>query len=288
MTGYGRAETRGRFGIIKVELKSLNNKFFDIVTRLPQSLATFEDKIREYLQKNIKRGRVNASINYDNVFEKTKKPVLDKKLASALLKEIKEFKKEHSLEGIIDVNHVISLPGVITFENYQLDSEDLWSKLKETLDAALKKLDDSRIREGKHLFNDLLLRIKKIKKDIESIEKRSYKSVEHYKDDLSAKIKELSGGIEIDKEKLAQEVALYAKNCDITEEVTRIKGHVLGFEKSLKAGGEKGKTLDFVAQELIREINTIGAKSSDFAVSNHVINIKGEIEKIREQLKNIE
>ena len=289
MTGYGRGEASGKFGIIKVEIKSLNNKFFDIIPRMPSGLGIFEDRIRDYVQKKVKRGRINLSVSYDEAYERPqKKASLDKKLATALLKEIKVFKKEQNLKGDVDISHLITLPGVITYESPKINTEDVWASLKGALDAALKDLDESRRNEGLNLSKDLFSRVKKIEKSIGVIEKRSSKSVEHYKSELSQKIKELSGGIEMDKERLAQEVALYAKNCDITEEVTRVKSHVIGFEKSLASGGEKGKTLDFVAQELIREINTIGAKSSDFQISSQVINIKGEIEKIREQLKNIE
>lgn len=289
MTGYGRGEASGRLGMIRVEVKSLNNKFFDIVPKMPSGLSMFEDRLREYIQKKVKRGRINVFISYDEAYEKPQKRAsIDKKLAASLLREIKSFAKEQKLKGDVDVNYLITLPGVITYEAQKIDSGEVWSGLKKALDAALKNLDESRRNEGIHLSKDLLSRVKKIEKAIDAVEKRSSRSVEHYKGDLSQKIKELSGGIEIDKERLAQEVAMYAKNCDITEEITRIKGHAISFEKSLTSGGEKGKTLDFVAQELIREINTVGAKSSDFQISSHVINIKGEIEKIREQLKNIE
>ncbi|MBU4377290.1 MAG: YicC family protein [Candidatus Omnitrophica bacterium] len=289
MTGYGRGEAKGRFGTIKVEIKSLNNKFFDIIPRLPNGLNIFEDRVREYIQKKIKRGRINLSVNYDESPARARKhAALDRNLASALLKEIKSFGKEHNLKGDIDINRLMMLPGIITYENPKTDTGELWANLKRALDEAIKKLDESRISEGKRLSKDLFLRVVKIEKAIDAIEKRSSKSVEHYKAKFSKRIKELSGGVEIDKEQLAQEVALYAKNCDITEEVIRIKSHAVSFEKSLTSGGEKGKTLDFVAQELIREINTIGSKANDFPISNHVIAIKGEIEKIREQLKNIE
>lgn len=289
MTGYGCGEAKGRFGTIKVEIKSLNNKFFDIIPRLPAGLGMFEDRVREYMQKKVKRGRINLSVNYDESPSRMRKhAALDKNLASALLKEIKSFGKKHNLKGDIDVNRLMMLPGVITYENPKTDTGELWTNLKRALDEAIKRLDESRRGEGKRLSKDILFRVIKIEKSIESIEKRFSKSVERYRTELSKKIKELSGGVEIDGEKLAQEAALYAKNCDITEEIIRIKSHVISFEKSLTSGGEKGKTLDFVAQELIREINTIGSKANDFPISSHVIVIKSEIEKIREQLKNIE
>lgn len=288
MTGYGRGESSGKFGVFRVEIKSVNNKFFDMNSKLPNGLFIFEDRIREYVQKRIKRGRVHLSMNYEDGAKRTKKIALDKELASFLLKEIRKFKKVENLKGEIDINQIIAFPGVLSYSDSMADVHKLWKNLKVIMDKALDNLDKSRAREGHNLSKDLLLRIKKIKKHIDVIEKRSNINIGHYKNEFSKRIKELSGGIEMDKGRLEQEVAIYAKNCDITEELTRIKSHLNNFEKSLSTGGEKGKTLDFIAQELMREANTMGAKSSDFQISNHVIKIKGEIEKIREQVKNIE
>ena len=288
MTGYGRGESSGKFGTIKVDIKTLNHRFFDISSRLPEGLAIFEDKTREYVQRRIKRGRVNLSVNYHDGVVRTEKLVLDKKLAASLLREIRKFKKEQKLKGEIDLNQIITFPGVLTYSGSTANMGKLWRNLKEALDEALENLDESRAREGRNLSEDMLSRIHKIEKNIRAIEKRAHTSIRHYKKALYERIKELSGGIEIDKGRLEQEVALYARSCDVTEEIIRFKSHVISFDKFLSSGGEKGKTLDFVAQELMREVNTIGAKSSDFQISSRVIKIKSEIEKIREQVKNIE
>jgi uncharacterized protein (TIGR00255 family) len=288
MTGYGRGESSGKFGTIKVDIKTLNHRFFDMSARLPEGLAIFEDKIREYVQKKVKRGRANLSVSYRDGVVRTEKLVLDKKLAASLLNEIKKFKKEQKLKGEIDLNQIITFPGVLIYSGSTANMGRLWRNLKKALDEALKNLDESRAREGRTLAEDMLSRIHKIEKNISAIEKRAHTSIRHYKKALYERIKELSGGIEIDKGRLEQEVALYARSCDVTEEIIRFKSHVIGFDKFLSSGGEKGKTLDFVAQELMREVNTIGAKSSDFQISSRVIKIKSEVEKIREQVKNIE
>lgn len=288
MTGYGRGESGGKFGLIKTEIKSLNNKFFDMNSKLPNGLIVFEDRIREYVQKKIKRGRIYLSISYDCGPKRTKKIALDRRLASFLLKEIRSFQKAEKLKGEIDLNNIMAFPGVLTCSDFIADAHKLWRNVKKALDEALGGLDKSRSKEGRSLSKDLLLRIRRVKKHIGAVKKRSATSIKHYKKELSKRVKELSGGIEIDKGRLAQEVALYAKNCDITEEITRIKSHAENFEKTLPSGGEKGKILDFMAQELMREVNTVGSKSSDFQISNHVIRMKSEIEKIREQVKNIE
>lgn len=288
MTGYGRGESSSKISIFKVEIKSVNYKFFDMSAKLPNGLFVFEDRIRECVQKRIKRGRVHVAIGYEDGLKRTKKIFLDRELASFLLKEIRKFRKAESLKGEIDLNQIIAFPGVLSYRDSTAEVHRLWSVLKEALEEALENLDKSRAREGHNLLRDLLYRVKKIKRHIDSIKKRSNISIKYYKGEFSKRIKELSGGIEMDKGRLEQEVAIYAKNCDITEEITRIKSHLENFEKSLSTGGEKGKTLDFMAQELMREANTIGAKSSDFQISNHVIKIKSEIEKIREQVKNIE
>jgi uncharacterized protein (TIGR00255 family) len=288
MTGYGRGESRGRFGSFKIEIKSVNNKFFDMSSKLPNGLFIFEDRVREYVQKRIKRGRVHVSMNFEDGTRKAKKIVMDTGLASSLLKEIKRFKKANGLKGDVDLNRIITFPGVLSYSDSPLKMHALWKDLKDALDAAIESLDRSRAREGRNLGKDLVYRTKKIKKHIDFIKRRSKVSIRHYKNAFARRIKELSGGVAVDKTRLAQEVAIYAKNCDTTEELTRVRSHLKNFEKSVSAGGEKGKTLDFIAQELMREANTIGAKSSDFQISNHVIKIKSEIEKIREQVKNIE
>ena len=288
MTGYGRGESSGKFGVFKIEVKSVNNKFFDMSSKLPNGLFIFEDRVREYVQKRVKRGRVHLSINYEDGAKRTKRIVLDKGLASSLLREIGRFKKANGLRGEIDLNQIITFPGVFAYSDSMADVHKLWRNLKEALEEALESLDKSRAREGRNLAKDLLFRTRKIKRHIDAIKKRSNVSVRHYKNEFSKRIKELSGGIAMDKGRLEQEVAIYAKNCDITEELIRIKSHLMNFEKSLISLGEKGKILDFMAQELMRESNTIGAKSSDFRISKYVIKIKSEIEKIREQVKNIE
>lgn len=288
MTGYGHGESGGRFGTFKVEMKTVNNKFFDMTSKLPNGLFVFEDRIREYVQKRVKRGRVHLAINYEDGAKRTKKIVLDKALASSLLSEIKKFKRSNGLKGDIELNQIIAFPGVLTYTDSMVKTYSLWKNIKAALDETLENLDRSREREGQNLSKDLAYRMRKIEKHIDFIKIRSKVSIGHYKKEFAKRIKELSGGIVMDKGRLEQEVAIYAKNCDITEELTRIKSHLKNFESSLIAGGEKGKALDFIAQELMREANTVGAKSSDFQISNHVIKIKGEIEKVREQVKNIE
>ena len=288
MTGYGRGESRGRFGAFKIEIKTVNNKFFDLSSKLPNGLFIFEDRIREYMQKRIKRGRVHMAVNYEDAAKGTKRIVLDDALASSLLKEIGKFKRSKGIKGEVDLNRIIAFPGVLTYSDSMVKMHLLWRNLKKALDEALELLEASRAREGRNLSKDLLYRTKKIKRHINFIKRRSKISVRHYKSEFSKRVKELSGGVAVDKVRLAQEVAIYAKNCDVTEEMIRVASHVKNFEKFLHSGGETGKTLDFIGQELMREANTIGAKSSDFQISNHVIKIKSEIEKIREQVKNIE
>ena len=288
MTGYGSGESKGDLGTIKIEIKTLNNKFFDVSSKLPPGLLVFEDKMRECIQKKVKRGRVYLMVDYEGAAKKAKRVTLDKKIASSLLNEIRKFQKAEKLKGEISLNNILSFPGVLGYSEFAGDVHRLWKNAEKALDKALGNLDKSRLTEGRGLSRDLFLRVKKIEKHLRSVNKRSNTSIKHYKREFSKRIKELSGGIEIDKDRLAQEVAIYAKNCDITEEITRIKSHADNFKKSLRSGGEKGKILDFVAQELMREANTIGSKSSNFQISNHVIGIKSEIEKIREQAKNIE
>jgi len=288
MTGYGCGETAGKHGFFKVEVKSVNNKFFDMNSRLPNGLFVFEDRIREHVQRRIKRGRIHVSVLHEDGAKRTKKVIVNADLVSSLLKEARRLKKKERLGGELDVNQVMALPGVLTFSETGIAANSMWSHIKKALNGALDSLDDSRRKEGRYLAKDLRARLARIRRHTDLIRRRSEVNVKRYKKDFASRIKELSGGIDMDKGRLEQEVAIYAKNCDVTEELTRLRSHVKNFGNLLGSGGEKGKMFDFIGQELMREANTIGSKSGDFHISNHVIKIKGEIEKIREQGKNIE
>lgn len=288
MTGFGRGQASGEYGKIACEIRTINHRFCDISVKVPNGMVTFEDQIRMHLQKQLKRGKIYFNISYEHSTEKNTELFIDKKLAETYHKELHSLKKSLHLTGGVPLEQLMVLPGVITFHPKEYSLNKMWPCVKTAMDRALSKLVKDREAEGKRLGSDIVKRVKKMDSILKEIDKRSSVNVGNYKRRLGARVKELSGSSMIDKGRLEQEVALFAKNCDIQEEITRIKSHLVNFNKAMNAAGEIGKKLDFVAQELHREINTVGSKASDFKVSTGVIQAKSEIEKIREQLRNIE
>ncbi len=288
MTGFGRGRSRGAFGVFTAELKTLNHKFLEITYKLPNSLAIFDDRVKELINKSVARGKVYLNLTHEETGEASALAYIDHKIASSYYKKLKKLKKELSAEGEIKFSDIIAFPGVINYKPASKNTEKMWPFVQEAVLKALKKLVRDREKEGSFLIKDVDKRLGKIKRIVQSIKDESVSNIKEYKKRLSQRIKELSGGYRVDKERLAVEVALFAKNTDITEELTRLANHIKNFTQTMRKKGEVGKKLDFISQELHREINTVGSKSSGFNISKGVIEAKTEIEKIREQLKNIE
>ena len=288
MTGFARAEKRAKFGIFIVEIKTLNHKSLDITYRMPNGLAIFDERVKDLIRDKIRRGKVYLNILHESAESDTSHIVINEKLAKQYATKLKRLKKTLNLGDSVNLKDIVSFPGVITYKMTQSDINKVWPVLKEAIEKAIKKLTKAREREGSFLLKDFLKRIKKISKIIKNINKNATSNVRLYKKKLRDKIKELSNGYAMDKGRLEIEVALFAKNSDITEELTRLDSHIQNFSRIIKGRGEAGKKLDFISQELHREINTIGSKANAFNVSKGVIEVKTEIEKIREQLKNIE
>jgi len=288
MTGFGRASGKSKYGTITVEIRSLNHKFFETSIKLPNGLAGFEDRVKKLLQKSLKRGKIYLNVSSEDKIKDVNRISVDGDVAKAYRRELNNLKKSLNLKGDVRLDQFLTLPGVITYDAPKLDGEKVWSYVRKALNEALQYLMKDREKEGKELYRDLYKRTKDIGSLLKSVDKRSDVSVSNYKKRLAKKIKELTGTQTIDKGRLAQEVAMFAKNCDISEELTRMQSHLAALGESLKSEQEVGKKLDFIAQELHREINTVCAKSSDFKISKWAIQIKSEVEKIREQVKNIE
>ncbi|MFA5143196.1 MAG: YicC/YloC family endoribonuclease [Candidatus Omnitrophota bacterium] len=288
MTGFGKGEERFKSGKVTVEIKTVNHKFFDATLKLPNGISAFEDKIKEILQKKIKRGKVNLNLTYDGVLLKADRISINKKAAKNYHDALEGLKKDLGLREEISMKDIISLPGVLSFDSLEEGLAAFWPRIKKALDMAIDKLIIDREKEGKALYRDLISRTKKIAVMLKVIKSRSHLNIDEYRKRFADRVKDLTGGREIDMGRLEMEVAIFAKNSDISEEVTRLDNHLCNFNKTISVGGEVGKKIDFIAQELHREINTIGSKASDFKISKNVIEIKGEIEKIREQAKNLE
>ncbi len=288
MTGFGKGEARFKSGKVTIEIKTVNHKFFDATLRLPNGITAFEDRIKEALQKKLQRGKINLSLTYDGILLKGGAIAINKAVAKRCYHELKSLSESLGLIEEIRLKEIIALPGVLSFDSLERGIANLWPKIKKALDAAIDKLISDREKEGKALSADLMKRTKKIESMLAVVKSRAHLNIDEYRRKFADRIKDLTSGRNIDMERLEMEVAIFAKNSDITEEITRLKNHLSHFNKTITSGGEVGKKIDFIAQELHREINTIGSKASDFKISKNVIEIKGEIEKIREQAKNLE
>ena len=288
MTGFGKSEVRLKLGRVTVEIKTVNHKFFDATLKLPNGIAAFEDKIKEMLQKKIKRGKVNLSLSYDGAPMKGGRLSINRQAAKDYYNKLKGLKRHLSLDGGIEIKDIISLPGVLNIDSFEKGLISFWPKIKNALDVAMDRLIDDREKEGKALYADLARRTKKIDMMLATIKSRAHLNIDEYRKRFADRVKDLTGGREIDMSRLGMEVAIFAKNSDISEEIVRLENHLSNFNRTMSAGGDVGKKIDFIAQELHREINTIGSKASDFKISKSVIEIKSEIEKVREQAKNLE
>lgn len=288
MTGFGRGEAKSSQGKVIVEIKTLNHRHFDIAFRLPNHFSLLEAKIRECIHRNIYRGRVNVSILYEGTKQPIENLSIDKNVAISYHRLLSQLKRQLRLTDQVRLEQIAAFPNVITYERASEDIDKLWLVVKKALIKALNKLKITRKAEGRNLTRDLRKRIGIIEKDMERIKERADSVVERHKARLDAKVKNILAGPELDKNRLATEVAIFAEHSDITEETVRASSHLAAFKKKLLIGGEIGRTLEFIIQELHREVNTISAKASDYTISKNVIAIKGELEKIREQVQNIE
>lgn len=286
MTGYGRGEIKEKGYYITVEIKSLNHRFLDINCRMNKLLSGLEEKVREFVSKQIARGRIELNIGFE-VYERSINVIeIDENLLSEYFRVFTDIKSKFEMEGFIKVSDLVYLPEVIKVKNDDLNLEEIWQLLKLPLKEAVNNLIDMRNKEGIKLYDDVVNRIDKISDIVKEIEDLSFVMVEDYRKRLEQRIKEW--GVDIDPNRMAMEIAIIADKSCIAEEITRLKSHIIQFKDSLNGEGSIGKKLDFIVQEMNREANTIASKSIDYRVSNRVIELKNDIEKIREQVQNIE
>ncbi|MEE3346741.1 MAG: YicC/YloC family endoribonuclease [Nitrospinota bacterium] len=289
MTGFGRAECQDGDYSYKAEIRSVNNRFIEINTRLPKAFLDLELPLKKLVKSHCARGSINVTITLANANGNPGdweiKPNLP--LASQYVEALKEIQTSLGLEGKVNIDSIIGLRDIIKVEPVTIDpaKESLLLNIAESALASLQKM---REEEGKYLQNDLSERIDTIEKHAEQIKTRQPEIIQEYKARLKEKIKLLNDGIEIDESRLAQETAILADRCDITEEITRFVSHLKQFRKLFESTEPMGRKLEFITQEINREVNTMGSKSSDIQVANLVIEIKSALEKIREQLQNIE
>ncbi|MDZ7262432.1 MAG: YicC family protein [candidate division KSB1 bacterium] len=289
MTGYGRGEVK-RNGIeVAVEVRSLNNRFLDITVRLPKSLAQCEAEIKEIVKAQIVRGRVSVSVslNYETG-DSLQNIKLDLELAQKYWQLLQELKSRLGINEDLKLGHLLNLPNIFVHEEEEEVKEDVWECVSEALTRALEDLKKMRLKEGEELFRDLTQRIATLDKNIIAIENISKEKVNSELAKLKERVKDIAKLESIDQGRLELEVALLADRVDVTEECIRFKSHNKLFLDTLNQEEAVGRRLNFLLQEMNREANTIGAKASDAAIAHLVVQIKEEVEKIREQVQNIE
>ncbi|MGL5331009.1 MAG: YicC/YloC family endoribonuclease [Peptostreptococcaceae bacterium] len=289
MTGFGRGEYKDDNYYFLVECKTINHKYCDINIRLPRKISFLEDKARNFIKNYIKRGRVDIYIKLDLIGSEDVNLKFDEVLASQYVNILKEIRDKYDLVDDISVMNVAKFPEIIKTEEKEEDEDLLWSMLSKALEQTLVKLAEMRSEEGQRMAEDVLERCDLLENIIKDIEKYSDTVVIDYKEKLNNRISEiLENPSIIDENRLAQEVAIYADKSSITEEIVRFNSHIKQLRSTIVKDESIGRKIDFLIQEMNRETNTIGSKSSDINITNLVVEIKSELEKIREQIQNIE
>jgi len=289
MTGYGRGECAKDGFKFTVELNSINRKQSDIAINLPKELVELEPRIRDEINAHLSRGRINAVVAYHRGEAKDSEQVeLDEVLALAYLKAIRKLQKKTKLNGSLTLDTLLRAPGVIRLAETTVDAEAVWPSVEAALKKALAQLVKMREKEGKFLAVDLAARLDMISAGVAKIRQSAPETVKRYRDQLLARVKDAGLNLPLDDERLAKEAVFFADRCDITEELTRLESHLQQFRDCLKAMEPVGRTLEFLSQEMNREVNTIGSKANAVEISQEVVRLKAEFERIREQIQNIE
>lgn len=287
MTGYGRGNYENDGRMYTVEIKTINHRYNDVSVKLPRYLNFLEDNIRRYISKTINRGKVEVYISLENMSDKGRNIKIDKVLAGTYINELRSLSSEYSIPDDITVMSLARMSDIIVVEN-DAQEELYWQELQEAMSIAIKNIDEARSIEGKRLAEDIEARLNKISEYVNIVEKASEKLLDEYKVKLKNRINELGANNIVDENRIGIEIVLFADKSSICEEVTRLKSHIESFKNMLKSEGPIGKKIDFLIQEMNRETNTIGSKANSIGITNYVIEMKNEIENIREQVQNIE
>lgn len=288
MTGFGRCEIRQDSKKFTVELKSVNHRYLDVNIRMPKKLNFFETSIRTLLKSYANRGKVDIFITYEDLSQAQSSVKYNPLIAAEYMKYFKQMEEEFGLENDINVSALARFPEVLTMEEQVEDEEELWNGLKKALEGAFAQFVETRITEGENLKKDILAKLTFLEQEVSAVEERSPQIVAEYRQKLEEKVAELLADTQMEENRLAAEVILYADKICTDEEVVRLKSHIQHMRATLEEKEGIGRKLDFIAQEMNREANTILSKANDIEVSNHAISLKTEIEKIREQIQNIE
>lgn len=287
MTGYGKANLTKNEKDYQVEIKSVNHRYLDISVKMPRVISYLEEEVKKEIAKQIKRGKIDVFITFQNNQVESKDIKINNEIAKIYIDQLKKLAKQEQILANIEVTEIARLPDVLVIQNNQ-EEETINQELLEVVSQAASKLVKMRTIEGSKMAEDLLIRIQTIQKKVKEISLLSTGLIEEYVVKLKDRIREILKNNEVDEIRLAQEVVIYADKCSVEEEVTRLKSHLSQFEELLNTKEAIGKKLDFIIQEMNRETNTIGSKANNLEITNQVIEIKTELENMREQIQNIE
>ena len=288
MTGFGRCEFADEQRKITVEMKSVNHRYLDVGVKLPRKLGFFETSIRTLLKDYLQRGKVDVFITYEDYSEGTVSVKYNEELAKEYLTYLNKIESSMEVRNDISVMSLSRLPEVFTLEEQSVDEDELWAVIEKVIKGAAERIVETRIAEGDKLCKDIIAKLDYMLENVAYIEKRSPETVVEYRAKLKEKLDEVIADVSIDENRLATEVVLYADKICVDEETVRLKSHIEHMRETLLAGGAIGRKLDFIAQEMNREANTILSKAGDLDISHRAIELKTDIEKVREQIQNIE
>lgn len=287
MTGYGKSSISKNLRDYQIEIKSVNHRYLDVSVKMPKNLSYLEEEIKKIIVSKLHRGKVDVFVTFNNSSLEGRNIKINTEIANMYIEQLRKLAKDEDLISEIPVTEITKLPDVLVIENNE-DEDTIKNELREVTNEAVNKIIEMRKIEGQKIAEDLIKRLEEINVKVKRISEVSTGLIDEYVVKLSSRIKELLQDQEIDENRIAQEVVIYADKCSIQEEVTRLDSHIYQFKNLLNSDEVVGKKLDFLIQEMNRETNTIGSKANNLEITNEVINIKTQLENIREQVQNIE
>lgn len=289
MTSFGRAQSEeGKDLCFSIEMKSVNHRYLDINIRMPKTILSLEERIRNIISKRLNRGKVDVFINYKSYSNASGKAVLNMELAKSYYECLRTMADSLNIQDDISVTKIARFPDVISIEEQDENLEEIFNEIAPLIEHALNLMEEMRLREGTKLKEDILVKLELIENHVKEIEELADVVPKNYKKKLEERLNELLSGVDIDESRIALEVAIFSDKAAVDEEITRLKSHLNQMRNTLDLDEPIGRKLDFIIQEMNREANTIASKSSDISMTNIVIEIKNTLEKIREQIQNIE
>ena len=288
MTGFGRACKEIDGYVITVELKSVNHRYFDFSSRCPRQYGFIDDKIKSFVNSKVARGKIDCYVGIEALNTESADVVVNNTLASAYVKALRELSSSYDLKEDFGASVIARFPDVLVVKKADEDEEKIWQLVKTVAEEAVDKFIEMRCVEGKKMYDDVYSRSQFILDTVSFIEERSPQTVKEYNDKLVERVHELLGDVTLDESRILQEVAIYADKVAVAEETVRLRSHIAQLREFISSDEAVGRKLDFLVQEINRETNTIGSKCNDVEIAKKVVEVKAEIEKIREQIQNIE